>query len=556
MFPILIIVLYVISDFHVNCDVAEIIRAPLVSHHFDGYKYEIPGQSELPEIIINKRANTKTIQDNQVNGYNYDKPQQSYLPIVDKPQVIPPLSDEPFFDNEYIPPFADDSQSPDDEPPRNNYLPSKTDEVLINYSKNSSKSKGEGGYNYPTPLPPLSDEIPAFPDNNNNEEPSGYFYDPPIKKESLKLVPQGRQLGSQSILKLELAELKCHKNRDNGFIRVVINVRSFLELPPVIDIDSIDTRCPVAILQSRLLISIAASDFDRCGVQNCGNDLCLRLRFPHIREMKTINDEILTLQCKVQEKVKERIHTIKMGSSDVNQKRSNGLHAQGGAQFPFRTDVAIYRKSGSDLNAKTYSKLQSGGVVQLGEELILRAHINAGDGWNFTRLSDVILQRNFGKENHAVALIQTSGCVNPQMKSICPHQPIFEPPLGHRFSFKAVMFQGMKSGDEIQMSVRLVGCMEHQDCYVDPLACGGNSLRGKRSVLEENSDTSTISFRVEFPKAMEEFSVHSQHFRLEHKTNTGKFMFPFVVISGLVVFVLIMLIVFLAIKNKHYFFEK
>lgn len=52
------------------------------------------------------------------------------------------------------------------------------------------------------------------------------------------------------------------------------------------------------------------------------------------------------------------------------------------------------------------------------------------------------------------------------MQSICPLPPVFEPPLGYRFGFRAVMFQGMKNGDEMQMSVRMVGCIDSRDCHL------------------------------------------------------------------------------------------
>lgn len=52
------------------------------------------------------------------------------------------------------------------------------------------------------------------------------------------------------------------------------------------------------------------------------------------------------------------------------------------------------------------------------------------------------------------------------MRSICPYPPVFEPPLGHRFGFRAVMFQGMKSGDEMIMNVKIVGCIDQNDCSV------------------------------------------------------------------------------------------
>lgn len=85
------------------------------------------------------------------------------------------------------------------------------------------------------------------------------------------------------------------------------------------------------------------------------------------------------------------------------------------------------------------------------------------------------------------------------MRTICPQPPIFEPPLGHRLGFKAIMFQGMRSGDEIIMNVKVIGCMERGDCLID---CERNSERFKRS-LDQLSETSQISFKIEIPKGDE-----------------------------------------------------
>lgn len=60
----------------------------------------------------------------------------------------------------------------------------------------------------------------------------------------------------------------------------------------------------------------------------------------------------------------------------LSQKRSSGTHVQGGSQQNFRTQVSLFRKSGNE----NQTPLEPGGIVQLGEELFLRAHVNSGDG--------------------------------------------------------------------------------------------------------------------------------------------------------------------------------
>lgn len=89
-------------------------------------------------------------------------------------------------------------------------------------------------------------------------------------------------------------------------------------------------------------------------------------------------------------------------------------------------------------------------------------------GWNHSRVSDVTLQRigSTGEILNSATLIKSNGCVNPLMQSICSLLPVFEPPLGYRLGFRAVMFQGMKSGDEMQINVRVIGCINSQDCIV------------------------------------------------------------------------------------------
>lgn len=63
--------------------------------------------------------------------------------------------------------------------------------------------------------------------------------------------------------------------------------------------------------------------------------------------------------------------------SSFRQARSVGNYAHGGHQNPFRTHVELLRLA-SDGGFKRH--LESNGAVQLGEELLLRAHVLPGDG--------------------------------------------------------------------------------------------------------------------------------------------------------------------------------
>lgn len=56
--------------------------------------------------------------------------------------------------------------------------------------------------------------------------------------------------------------------------------------------------------------------------------------------------------------------------------RSAGIFARGGIQQPFRTQLDLFQ-----LHDGTTAKILSpGSIVQLGDELMLRAHVKAGDG--------------------------------------------------------------------------------------------------------------------------------------------------------------------------------
>lgn len=135
---------------------------------------------------------------------------------------------------------------------------------------------------------------------------------------------------------------------------------------------------------------------------------------------------------------------------------------------------------------------------------MLRTQTRQGDGWNFTKITDISMQRlgSAGETLNTISLVGNSGCINPTMKSICPLPPQYEPPLGQRFGFRAVMFQGMKSGDEVVMSIRVMGCINRNDCEASHCLGGGRIRREVRARNEsdEHYEVTRISFRVADPQ--------------------------------------------------------
>lgn len=66
---------------------------------------------------------------------------------------------------------------------------------------------------------------------------------------------------------------------------------------------------------------------------------------------------------------------------------------------------------------------------------------------------------------NAVTLVDSLGCRVTAMKNICPEQPRLSTPLITTMPFRAFMFQGSQSGDEMVLSVRMLGCLNYEDCY-------------------------------------------------------------------------------------------
>ncbi|XP_053689002.1 uncharacterized protein LOC128738140 [Sabethes cyaneus] len=476
-----------------------------------------PTTTTLPEVIINRKSTSTTAapqRDSQ--GYYYDPPHSEYLPpeqpFADEPlppPQLPPFSDEyPSVDNQYLPPNNDPIFS---DPPVNDYLPPQQqipqqDEIIIVTT--------EPGYHYApaSSRPPLADEGSVFPAGGND----GYQYNPPANG---YLPPAGRALRDEPVsndrhpIRLQLNELTCLQN-SGGYFRSTLTIQSAIDGVPVIDGDQSGgdlTGCNIRVQQTRLLVNIDYSDFSKCGVVQCGNnarELCLRLRFPQIAGMRTAADAILTLQCKIQQRVVARTHAFRLGvSNNVQGRSASGTFAFGGSQRPFRSQLGLFRRQDSGSGGFTRS-LEPGGAVTLGEDLILKTQVRSGDGWNYTRLSEVVMQRlsPTGSVLNSAILVATNGCVNPAMKAICPAAPIVESPLSNRLAFRAAMFQGMHSEDEMVLRVRVVGCVERRECIVENCA----TLRSKRETTinsgpnatvehEFPSEVATISFRILLP---------------------------------------------------------
>ncbi|KAJ6633417.1 hypothetical protein Bhyg_16333 [Pseudolycoriella hygida] len=484
-------------------EITRTLKPPYLRNNFN--PYYIPdttstttAEAFIPEIIVNRNLRDEFNSVRQSDGFfpylnNSYLPPSNQPPLMDIPETTlstrPPISFDPIdTPTAYIPPTV--AQNPND--------------VMSDFPPKATSNPD--GYKYlpPTQQPPTVQQDPDLSDNFIPviSPPSQAYLPSQSKARELRdeLIFRDPENVQSSQLQLDLNELRCLPNA-GGYFRATLSVQSFVQNLPVVENDIQDLRCDLQVIRTRIVINIASVDFRRCGVENCGSQqLCLKIRFPQIQGLRTLADSVLTLQCRTQDRVVSKTHALRIGLNRENQARAAGTLANGGSQLPFRTQMGIYRLGNNGFTRN----LEPGGVVLLGEELMLRAHVKFGDGWNFTRISDVSLQRlnPSGDILNSVVLVTSSGCVHPSMRSICPQPPTFEPPLGHRFGFRAVMFQGMRSGDEMIMSVKIVGCIDQSDCFVDKLACEKFSGRARRDTNLSNnlSEVSTISFRVELQK--------------------------------------------------------
>ncbi|KAH8401750.1 hypothetical protein KR009_007667 [Drosophila setifemur] len=433
----------------------------------------------LPEIIENRSVKF------QGSGHgNFIPLSQHYLPpaLEERPNYETPKPSEESYPAYYYP-----------QPPGGSIFTTSTPTtttprpiVVQDPGEYEIEAIHSPGYDYhaPVPVPPPVTQKPSTP---------APVYLPPSE-------------GGQDQLRVRLKDMRC---LSGNYFRAVLKLDSFLGAAPTVDEDNDDLqdkRCELKLSRSFLLLDISGEDFERCGVRACGQDLCLRLRFPAIRGLRTSGDSILTLHCKSQERVAVKTHALKMGVANDVQSRSGGSYAHGGNQNPFRTHVELLRRGSNGYTRH----LESNGAVQLGEDLLLRAHVLAGDGWNYTKLSDVQLQRiaSGGEVLNTAQLVSSRGCLNPAMQSICTHAPILEPPLGQRLHFKAVMFPGMRSGEVLVISMRITGCLEHDDCQVTAQDCLPSvGKRRRRNADQSNgtevSELSHLTFRVVMPGAEE-----------------------------------------------------
>lgn len=297
-------------------EITRTLKPPYLPNQYNPYYVpDVTTEAFIPEIIVNRnlRDDIGSVSNIRQSDGFYPYLNNSYLPPSNRPPLMdipettqttrPPISFDPIDTPTlaYIPPTV--AQNPND--------------ILNDFPPKTTLNPD--GYKY---LPPTQ-QIPSVqqdPDISDSfipivTPPSQGYLPSQSKARELRdeLIFRDSQNLPSSQLQLELNELRCLPNI-GGYFKAVLSVQSFVQSLPIIENDIQDIRCDLQVIRTRIVINIAAVDFRRCGVENCGTQqLCLKIRFPQIQGLRTLGDAVLTLQCRTQERVVSKTHALRIG---------------------------------------------------------------------------------------------------------------------------------------------------------------------------------------------------------------------------------------------------
>lgn len=110
------------------------------------------------------------------------------------------------------------------------------------------------------------------------------------------------------------------------------------------------------------------------------------------------------------------------------------------------------------------------------------------EGWRFSKIGQVtvhhIEERQGQKILNSLWILDKDGCLNSDVREICPREQYRASPLESYLIFQAFMFEGTKETDEISLTVKATACLEPADCILD---CPVGHVRHARSVSDQNS---------------------------------------------------------------------
>ncbi|XP_053636203.1 uncharacterized protein [Cherax quadricarinatus] len=306
----------------------------------------------------------------------------------------------------------------------------------------------------------------------------------------------------------QVTDIKCMKTGSTSSFMAVLslplgyNAIPVFEDRPTID-PTINTACRMIPTQlTNDMFQLIVSDLERCGVRECRQPngetwLCLQLRFPLVNGLKLPEDEIIQIRCRPQDKVAQDTHVLRVATAK-NGVLSTSLFE--GGQQEFQCEIGLFRKlPGTDLFASIVTPEVE---LDLGEEVQLRSIVRAGDGWQYSRITTIIIQKVGAPRARSILnaadLVFADGCRNPSYKVIARHHPKRDSrnPLINNFTFRMFMFQDMEVGDTLMITANVIGCVDAEDCAPTNCGPGDDDLLGfgkrKKRALSEVSFTTVV----------------------------------------------------------------
>ncbi|KAF0312465.1 hypothetical protein FJT64_016789 [Amphibalanus amphitrite] len=268
-------------------------------------------------------------------------------------------------------------------------------------------------------------------------------------------------------------------------------------------------------------LRLTVREFGACGVEECVKGerwLCVTVRFPRLAGLRLLEDSVVRLRCLPKERrhALEKQLTLQAPRLDRLPIASySGATEASESGLPEFDVQLLHRGRGQFRFTPVHTGYDS---VHLGDEMELRTTVRDRDGWRYSRLTGLVLERvppdGEVQPSDIVPLVLSDGCANREYKLLAPENPSWfeNDPLVVRFSFRAFSFQGVTSDDLIRVTVRIAACRYYEpDCR--PPVCGpGTSTRVRRSVDSEPAALSSSRqshFRVVAHAVGEELPISS-----------------------------------------------
>ncbi|CAG2174352.1 unnamed protein product [Oppiella nova] len=194
------------------------------------------------------------------------------------------------------------------------------------------------------------------------------------------------------------ANIKCNKDTEEEYFNAVVTLPTGFGTIPVFNEasnvnPSVSDECIIkqtAMGSNKFAVKIL--DLDSCGVQTQKAAdgalwMSVSLRFPLIGSLRTADDEIITLMCRPQDRVIVRNHVLDIKSQIQNPLRT----VFSSSPLDFDCNLEVYLKSDED---NAFSRmLPNEDVIEVGQEVQLRATVRSGDGWKYAMIKDVTVHK-------------------------------------------------------------------------------------------------------------------------------------------------------------------